>query len=87
MKKKYYVHNIFIINLKWLVVIDRQKNNFSSRFKLESIITYRLEFIAKILCMMHFSKNNHYERRGCYKALGLIIGKLVSWSNNKKQSL
>ena len=84
MKKKYYVHNIFIINLKWLVVIDRQKNNFSSRFKLESIITYHLEFIAKIL---YFSKNNHYERRGSYKALGLIIGKLVSWSNNKKQSL
>ena len=54
--KKYYIHNIFTILSQQilsgkllLTIIDRKKNNFSGGFKLESVTTYPVKFIIKML--------------------------------------
>ena len=47
-----HFHNTFARNLKWQIVIGvtiGQKSNFIGGFKLESIITYHILFIVKML--------------------------------------
>ena len=42
----------------WLLfVISKQKSNFNVRFKLESVTTYHLKFVVKILWILHFFYN------------------------------
>ena len=55
-QEKCYVHDIFITfsqqilsDRLLLVVMGGQKNNLSYEFKLESIITYHLWFVVKML--------------------------------------
>ena len=55
LNKKCYVHNIFIINFKWQVIIScycligEQKSYFSSWFKLKLVKTYHFEIVVKML--------------------------------------
>ena len=64
-KEKYYVHNIFTTNYRWLVVISSNLNLtlrllFLTQQK-QLVKPWHLGFIVKMLWTYHFSKQKPYK--------------------------